>query len=304
MTMADHALTLTGPQIPGGSPPDAGTTETRGAQLRRFVRTQPLGAISLALIGLFVLVALLAPIIAPYDPVAQHRDHLTQGPSGQFLLGTDSLGRDVLSRAIYGTRTSLLIGVVTIVCGAVLGTLCGVVSGLLGRVVDFVIQRVMDAVLSVPPLVLLLFIAVFLGPSVRNVIIALVIVTVPGFNRVARAETLRVKQEVYVEAAYATGTGLRRIMRRHILPNMFAPMLTMASLLFAGVIIAESALSFLGIGTPPPTPSWGLMLADGLDYVEQAPWLVVAPGLILSIAVFAFNLLGDALRDFLDPKLD
>lgn len=161
----------------------------------------------------------------------------------------------------------------------------------------------MDAIQSVPPLVLLLFMAVVLTPSIQGTIIALVVVITPSFNRVVRAETLRIREEPYLEAARATGAGVLRIMRRHILPNMVAPLVTMSSLLFASVIIAESALSFLGIGTPPPTPSWGLMLSEGVRYVEIAPWMVIAPAIVLSAAVFAFNLLGDALRDFLDPRL-
>ncbi|PXY22976.1 ABC transporter permease [Prauserella muralis] len=273
------------------------------AGFTRFLRTEPLGAVSLVLIALVVLVAVFAPLVAPHDPLLQNRTRITEGPSAQFLLGTDDLGRDVLSRLIYGARSSMLIAVLTTAISLVLGTVFGVVSGYLGRTRDLLIQRVMDTIQSVPPLVLLLFMAVVLTPSIHGTIIALVIVITPSFNRVARAETLRIKEEPYIEAARATGAGALRIMTRHVLPNMMAPLLTMASLLFAGVIIAESALSFLGIGTPPPTPSWGLMLSEGVRYVEMAPWMVIAPGVVLSLAVFAFNLLGDALRDFLDPRL-
>ncbi|MEU6645559.1 ABC transporter permease [Saccharomonospora sp. NPDC046836] len=273
------------------------------AGLKRFVRSEPLGAVSLALITIIVLVAVFAPLVAPYDPLLQHRTRTTEGPSGDFLLGTDDLGRDVLSRLIYGARSSMIIGVLTTAISLVLGTIIGVVSGFLGKTKDLVIQRVMDAIQSVPPLVLLLFMAVVLTPSIEGTIIALVIVITPSFNRVARAETLRIREEPYIEAARATGASALRIMTRHVLPNMVAPLLTMSSLLFAGVIIAESALSFLGIGTPPPTPSWGLMLSEGVRYVEMAPWMVFAPGIVLSMAVFAFNLLGDSLRDFLDPRL-
>ncbi|EHR50719.1 ABC-type dipeptide/oligopeptide/nickel transport system, permease component [Saccharomonospora marina XMU15] len=273
------------------------------AGFKRFLRTEPLGAVSLVLITLIVLVAVLAPLVAPYDPLLQNRTRITEGPSSDFWLGTDDLGRDVLSRLIYGARSSMIIGVVTTAASLVLGTVFGVVSGFLGRRKDLVIQRVMDSIQSVPPLVLLLFMAVVLTPSIQGTIIALVIVITPSFNRVARAETLRIREEPYIEAARATGAGALRIMGRHVLPNMAAPLLTMSSLLFAGVIIAESALSFLGIGTPPPTPSWGLMLSEGVRYVEMAPWMVIAPGIVLSLAVFAFNLLGDALRDFLDPRL-
>lgn len=271
--------------------------------LWRFLRAEPLGAVSLGIITLVVLVAVFAPLVAPYDPLVQHREHITEGPSADFLLGTDDLGRDVLSRLVYGARASMIIGVVTTLTALVLGTILGVVSGFLGRAKDLVIQRFMDAIQSVPPLVLLLFMAVVLTPSMSSTIIALIVVITPSFNRVARAETLRVREEPYIEAARATGASALRIMRRHVLPNVVAPLLTMSSLMFAAVIIAESALSFLGIGTPPPTPSWGLMLSDGVRFVEMAPWMVLAPGIVLSLAVFAFNLLGDSLRDFLDPRL-
>lgn len=291
---------------PGGAPegtPSRWRVEAARGALAGFMRSQPMGTISLALITVFVLMAVLAPVFAPYDPLQQHRDHLLAAPSGQFLLGTDDLGRDVLSRVVYGARTSLLIGVVTIGVSLMVGTMLGVLSGFVGKSADIGVQRLMDAVVAIPPIVLLLFIATALGPALRNVIIALIVVIIPGFNRVARGEALRLREETYIEAARATGTGVLRIMRRHILPNMAAPMFTIATVAFAAVIIAESALSFLGLGTPPPTPSWGRMLSDGLGYVTRAPWLVVVPAAALSLAVFAFNLLGDALRDHLDPKM-
>lgn len=287
---------------PEGRPSRRPLAAARGA-LADFMRSQPMGTASLVLIAVFLLMAVLAPLFAPYDPLQQHRNQLLTSPSGQFLLGTDDLGRDVLSRVIYGARTSLLIGVVTIGVSLALGTVLGVVSGFIGKSADIGVQRLMDAIVAIPPIVLLLFIATALGPALRNIIIALILVIVPGFNRVARGETLRLREETYIEAARATGTGALRIMRRHILPNMAAPMLTVATVAFAAVIIAESALSFLGLGTPPPTPSWGRMLSDGLSYVTRAPWLVIVPAAALSVAVFAFNLLGDALRDYLDPKM-
>ncbi|WP_369139181.1 ABC transporter permease [Modestobacter versicolor] len=273
------------------------------AGLKRFVRTEKLGAVSLTLITIFVVLAVFAPLLAPYDPLLQHRRNITEAPSGTFWLGTDDLGRDVLSRLVYGARASMVVSVVTTVVSLVLGTAIGVVSGFLGKRWDLVIQRLMDAIQSVPPLILLLFLAVVLTPSMTSTIVALTIVITPSFNRVARGETLRIREETYIEAARSTGSSALRTMVRHVLPNMAAPMMTMASLLFAGVIIAESALSFLGIGTPPPTPSWGGMLSSGARYVELAPWLILAPGIVLSIAVFSFNLLGDALRDFFDPRL-
>jgi peptide/nickel transport system permease protein len=268
----------------------------------RFVKAHPIGGCCLVFIVLLVVVAALAPVIAPYDPLAQHRDARLQGPSGRFLLGTDNLGRDVLSRVLYGARTSLLISVVTIVVSFAVGTILGVLSGLIGKALDIGFQRIMDAIESVPGIVLLLFIAATLGPSVRNVIIALCIVTIPGYNRIARAQALSIRERTYVESARATGASTWRIMRRHVIPNMMAPMFTLATLAFGGVIVAESALSFLGVGTPPPTPSWGQMLNAGQVYVTTAPWLALAPAIAISLVVFAFNLLGDALRDHFDPK--
>ncbi len=273
------------------------------AWLRGFLKAQPLGAAGLALITLFVLTAVFAPLIAPHDPLEQFRRDMLAPPSGSFLLGTDDLGRDVLSRAIYGARTSLFIGFVTTLVSFALGTALGIVSGYFGRALDVLLQRVMDTVQAIPGIVLLLFIAVILGPSVRNTIIALTFVITPSFNRIARGEALRVREERYVEAARATGASTIRILARHVLPNVFAPVLTLGSLIFAGVIIAESALSFLGIGAPPPTPSWGASLSEAVRYVERAPWMIIVPAVILSLAVFSFNMLGDALRDHLDPRL-
>lgn len=271
--------------------------------LVRFVRTEPVGAVALVLVAVFVFAALLAPVVAPYDPVQQHRAHFQEAPSGQFLMGTDDLGRDILSRVLYGARTSLLVAVITIALGGVVGTVVGTLSGYFGgRWIDTALQRVMDTLMAIPGLVLLLFVAALLGASVRNTIIALSFLVIPSFNRVARGEMLRIREEPYIEAARASGCGPVRILVRHGLPNLLAALLVIASLIFAIIIIAESALSFLGIGTPPPTASWGRMLSEGSQFMTIAPWMVVFPGGAITVAVLAFNLLGDALRDFLDPK--
>ncbi|MEU4452652.1 ABC transporter permease [Nocardioides sp. NPDC023903] len=272
--------------------------------LVRFTREQPLGAIALFLITLFVVVAVLAPWIAPYDPLAQDRVNILTAPGvGGHLAGTDELGRDVLSRSLYGARTSLLIAVATLALGGAIGLVIGVVSGYFGGTwIDSVLQRIMDALMAIPSIVLLLFVAALLGPSVRNTVIALSLLVIPSINRVARGEMLRIREEPYVEAARSVGCGTPRILLRYGLPNLMAPLFVMGSLLFAVILIAESALSFLGIGTPPPTPSWGRMLSEGRSQLEIAPWMTVVPGLILSVSVLAFNLLGDAMRDFLDPK--
>jgi ABC-type dipeptide/oligopeptide/nickel transport system permease subunit len=269
----------------------------------RLLRTQPLGAIAAVVIVAFVLAAALAPWIAPFDPTDQHRDAFLQLPSAPYLMGTDDLGRDIFSRVLYGARTSLLVAVCTLVAGGVIGLAIGIVSGYFaGGWVDTLLQRVMDTLMAVPGIVLLLFIAALLGPSIRNTVIALSLLVIPSFNRVSRGEMLRIREELYVESARASGCSTWRILRRHGLPNLAAPILVIASLTFAIIIIAESALSFLGIGTPPPTPSWGAMLSDGTRYMEIAPWMVVFPGFALTLGVLAFNLLGDAMRDFFDPK--
>jgi peptide/nickel transport system permease protein len=288
-------------EIVAGRVPVARRTGRRG--LGHLVRTQPLGAVAMVLIALFVLAAMLAPVLAPFDPVAQQREFFQQPPSAQFLMGTDDLGRDIFSRVLYGARTSLLVSVATLAAGGTLGIAIGVASGYFGgSPLDTALQRVMDTLMAIPGIVLLLFIAALLGPSVRNTVIALSLLVIPSFNRVARGEMLRIREELYIESARASGCSTWRILRRHGLPNLLAPLLVVTSLLFAIVIIAESALSFLGIGTPPPTPSWGAMLSEGSRYMEIAPWMVVFPGGILTVAVLAFNLLGDALRDFFDPK--
>lgn len=285
------------------TPPDTAVRAPRVRAFWRFVRTQPLAALALLIIVAFVVLSALAPVIAPFGPTEQNRTAIQQPPGGQFLMGTDDLGRDIFSRVLYGARTSLLVSVVTVLIAGTIGVAIGVVSGYFGgRWVDSLFQRVMDTLIAIPGLVLLLFIAALLGPSIRNTIIALTLLIIPSFNRVARGEMLRVREEPYVEAARANGCGVGRILIRHGLPNLFAPLIVVTSLLFAAVLIAESALSYLGIGTPPPTPSWGRMLSEGTRFLEISPWMVVFPGGALTLAVLAFNLLGDGLRDFLDPR--
>jgi peptide/nickel transport system permease protein len=293
---AGRAPAVTSPHSP--APPVA----IQG-RLGRLLRTQPLGAVAAMVIVLLVVAAAFAPLLAPFDPTAQQRENFLQVPGGPFLMGTDDLGRDIFSRVLYGARTSLLVAVATLAVGGVLGIAIGVVSGYFaGGWVDTLLQRVMDTLMAIPGIVLLLFVAALLGPSIRNTVIALSLLVVPSFNRVSRGEMLRIREELYVESARASGCSTWRILRRHGLPNLLAPTLVVTSLMFAIVIIAESALSFLGIGTPPPTPSWGAMLSDGSRYMEIAPWMVVFPGGALTVAVLAFNLLGDAMRDLFDPK--
>lgn len=277
--------------------------ESRMDEIRRFIRTQPLGVLSLVIIGAFLIIAILAPWIAPFDPVAQDRTSFLVGPNGSHWFGTDELGRDILSRIIHGSRISLYVGAATTVGSFVIGSIVGLLAGYLGGKVDAVAQSVIDALLTVPPLVLALFIAALLGPSVRNVVIALTILQIPRMARIARGEMQRIKSLDFVESATALGSGPMRIMLLHGFPNMLPSLIVVASLGFGGAIIAEASLSFLGVGTPPPNPSWGLMLSNGSSYFQIAPWLVIFPGVAISLIVLAFNLFGDTLRDFLDPKL-
>lgn len=270
---------------------------------KRFIVTQPIGTLSIVFILMVVLIALFAPLIAPYDPVSQNRDAILSSPNANHIMGTDDLGRDVLSRIIHGSRVSLLVGFATVIFSMMFGILFGVVSGYFGGVIDMAIQRIMDAVMSIPSLILALFIAALLGPSIQNVIIALIIIETPRFARIVRGEMLRIRETNYVEASRSIGSSVFRIIWKHAIPNMGAPIIVLVSLVFGQSIIAEASLSFLGIGTPPPNPSWGLMLSDASRFMETAPWLVLFPGLVLALCVLAFNLLGDALRDFLDPKL-
>lgn len=270
---------------------------------KRFIFTQKIGFVSLLIILIVFAVAIFAPLLAPFDPINQDRSAFLAAPNLQHVMGTDDLGRDVFSRLIFGSQISLLVGVATVVISIVLGTLIGMISGYFGGVIDLIIQRMMDAIMSIPALILALFIAALLGPAIQNVIIALVIIEIPRFARIVRGEMMRIRESNYVEASRSVGASSFRIIMRHGLPNMMAPIIVMASLAFGQTIIAEASLSFLGIGTPPPNPSWGLMLSDASRYMESAPWLVLFPGLALCVLVLAFNLFGDALRDFLDPKM-
>jgi peptide/nickel transport system permease protein len=283
--------------------PEEVHVERRFGEFRRFLKTQPLGVASIVVILLFLLIAVFAPWIAPYDPVAQDRQNFLIGPSSTHWFGTDTLGRDVMSRIIYGSRISLYVGAVTTLLSFVLGGALGTAAGYLGGKIDAAVQAVIDALLCIPPLVLALFIVALLGQSVRNVVIALAILSIPRMARIARGEMQRIKSLDYVESTTALGGGALRIMAMHGIPNMLPSLIVVASLGFGNAIVAEAALSFLGLGVPPPNPSWGLMLSDGASYFEIAPWLVIFPGVAISLVVLAFNLFGDTLRDFLDPKL-
>ena len=256
----------------------------------------------LAVVVFFVLLALLAPWIAPYDPLATSWSAVRQAPGAAYLFGADELGRDVLSRIVWGTRASLLAGVVSVSISVACGVPIGMLAGYLGGWADALISRVTDAMLACPFLILAIALAAFLGPSLTNAMIAIGISATPVFIRLTRAQVLAAKSEDYVEAARALGNPHLRIALRHILPNVLAPLIVQATLAIAAAVIAEASLSFLGLGQQPPAPSWGSMLNTARNYVDQAPWMAIWPGLSIFLLVLSFNLLGDGLRDALDPR--
>src|SRR5215468_8238067 len=269
--------------------------------LRRLVRRR--GAmVGLAVVMAFILIALLAPYLSPYDPLATSWSAIRKPPGAAYLFGTDDLGRDVFSRVIWGARASLLAGLVSVCISLVLGVPIGLAAGYLGGWVDALISRVTDAMLACPFLILAIALAAFLGPSLTNAMIAIGISATPIFIRLTRAQVLAVKVEDYVEAARAVGNSHVRIAWRHVLPNVVAPLIVQATLAIAAAIIAEASLSFLGLGQQPPAPSWGSMLNTAKDYLDQAPWMAIWPGVSIFLAVLSFNLLGDGLRDALDPR--
>ncbi len=270
--------------------------------LRRFPRRQPLGAIGGILVALMVFFAIFAPLLAPFDPKAARFDTYLP-PGGDFLFGTDHLGRDVLSRVIWGARLSLYVGLTSVGVGITLGSLWGVVTGFFGGPWDAASQRVVDTLMAFPPIILALGLMAVLGQSVENVILTLTVLLTPTAARTIRSTTLGVKEMMYVEAGRATGSPSRRVIARHIIPNVMATYLVLFSVNIAYAIVVEAALSFLGLGAPPDEPSWGGMLTGATEYLERAPWIAIFPGVALSLSVFGLNLFGDAVRDLLDPKL-
>lgn len=270
---------------------------------RRFARNR-LAVLGAVVVAALALVAAFAPALAPYDPLHQDYDVVLQPPSPAHPLGTDDLGRDVLSRTIYGARVSMTAGVIAVGVGLAIGLPVGLVSGFFGGFWDeVVLMRVTDAMLAFPSLILALAIAAMLGPSFANAMLAIGISFAPGFIRLVRGQVIAEREKEYVEAARAAGAGALRQMLLHILPNILGPVLVQASLSVAAAIIAEASLSYLGLGTQPPTPSWGTALRTAQGYLSVAPWMAVWPGVAIFAAVLAFNLLGDGLRDLLDPRL-
>ena len=269
--------------------------------LRRLLarRTAVFGLLGVVLMGL---AALLAPWIAPFDPLATSFAAVRRAPDGVHWFGTDEVGRDLLSRVIWGGRASLAAGVISVTIAVGVGVPLGMLAGYVGGVVDAVASRITDAMLAIPFLILAIALAAFLGPSLGNAMIAIGITATPIFVRLARGQVLAVRAEDYVEAARAVGNPPARILLRHILPNILPPVIVQATLAIAAAIIAEASLLFLGLGQQPPAPSWGSMLNTAQRFLTQAPWMAIFPGLAIFVTVLAFNLLGDGLRDALDPK--
>ena len=261
------------------------------------------GVIGLGVVLLLVLAAVFAPVLAPHDPLVQARDAILQPPGGAFPLGTDDVGRDVLARVLYGARLSLAVGGVVVGLTLSLGTLLGLLAGFSDGIGDAVVMRVMDVLLALPTLLLAVAIVAVLGPGLQHAMLAVAVVQLPGFVRLTRAAVRAERRRDYVAAARMVGAGRLRLMVRTVLPNCMAPLIVQASLAFSTAILDTAALGFLGLGAQPPTPEWGTMLADALQFVQSAWWVVTFPGLAILLTVLGFNLVGDGLRDALDPRL-
>jgi peptide/nickel transport system permease protein len=269
-----------------------------------FCRRRPLGAIGALIILLMVLLASSANWLAPYDPLETDYGAMLAAPNARHWLGTDAFGRDVLSRIIYGSRTALMVGLGASLLGASIGSLIGVASAYFGGRVDLVVQRIMDVFFAFPVIILALAVVAVLGTGAGNVILAIAAPMIPRCARVVRASALAVREMPYVDAARASGFGHRRIILRHMLPNVMAPILIMTTAFLGEAILLEASLSFLGLGVQEPVAAWGLMLRGAaVQFAESAPWMAIFPGLAISLGVFGFNLFGDSLRDALDPRL-
>ncbi len=272
--------------------------------LFKLIQRQPLGAFGAGIVIVMLFTAAFADFITVYDPELNKFEDMLLPPGNQYFLGTDQFGRDILTRLIYGSRTALMVGFSAATMGAVIGLVLGVASAYFGGRFDLLLQRVMDVFMAFPLIIMALAIVSTLGPGTENVIIAITIPFIPQCARVVRSSALAIREIPYVDAARALGFTHSRIILRHMVPNVMAPFLIMASTFVGHAILLEASLSYLGLGVQEPTPAWGLMLQGGAEeYAESAPWMAVWPGIAISLAVFGFNLFGDALRDILDPKL-
>ena len=277
--------------------------QTTLQKVRAFIRTKPLGAFSAAIIILTILTAVFSGVISPYDPLDLEHEPFAS-PQAGALLGADELGRDVLSRIIYGARVSMYVGLMSVIIGITIGTVIGILSAYVGGVLDLAIQRIVDALMAFPAIIMALGLTAALGPSINNIVAALVVILAPGAIRVIRSQVLSIKELDYTLAAQAIGARPWRIMLRHIMPNVIASYIVLSTITLGLAIIIEASLTFLGVGVSPDIPTWGGMLTEGAQkYIRTAWWLAVFPGVAISVVVFAVNFLGDALRDTLDPRL-
>lgn len=277
-------------------------------QITTFARKQPLGFTGLLVVILFVILAVFAPWLSPFDPEASSYEHMLAPPgttseTGTFYLGTDDFGRDVLTRIIYGARTALFVGFTCALIGATVGLVLGVGSAFFGGKIDLIFQRVMDVFMAFPLIIMALSIVAIFGSSIQNVIIAITIPFIPRCARVVRSSALAIREIPYIDAARANGFSNSRIILRHMVPNVMAPFLIMLTAFVGQAILLEASLSFLGLGVQEPVPAWGLMLKNAQEYIRSEPWIAIWPGIAITLGVFGFNLFGDALRDALDPRL-
>lgn len=269
----------------------------------RSFKKNKIALIGMGIVVFFILLAVFAPLLAPYGINDQNLSLRLQAPSKDHLFGTDDFGRDILSRVIYGARISLWVGFFSVLGSVIVGSLLGIIAGYYGRWVDGIISRVFDIMLAFPSILLAIGIVAVLGPSLQNALIAIAVINIPNFGRLIRSRVLSIKQEEYIMAARAIGMSDARILFHHILPNSMAPIIVQGTLAIATAIIEAAALGFLGLGAQPPNPEWGTMLASSKDFLTQAPWTMIFPGLAIMLTVLGFNLMGDGLRDALDPRM-
>lgn len=269
---------------------------------RRLLQSK-VGRAGLIIIILLLIVAAIAPVLAPYDPFETNILFRYKAPSSEHLLGTDGMGRDILSRIIYGSRISLQVGLISVALALILGVSFGLIAGYYGGKLDMLIMRFMDIMLAFPSILLAIAIVAILGPQLKNAMLAIGIINVPRFARIVRSSVLSIKESEYISAARALGAGDLRIIFKHLLPNAMAPLIVQTTLSIATAILEAAALSFLGLGAQPPSPEWGAMLSDARSSLQKAPWVATFPGLAIIFGVLGFNLLGDGLRDALDPKM-
>ena len=290
--------------VPRVAEPVVGPRRATRQGIASELRRKPLGILSLAIVLLIALASLLAPLLSPYGPETMYAAAVMHPPSPAFWLGTDDFGRDILSRIMYGGRISLIVGICSVLIGVSIGSAIGLITGYKGGRLDMVVQRLVDALMAFPTLMLALALVAMLGISIRNIILAIAIVLIPTSARIVRSVVLSVKHEQYIEAARVSGCTDPRILARHVVPNIFSAILVLTTANLGSAIVTEAALSFVGLGTPPPTPSWGQMMTGAArTYIVTAPWMAFFPGLTLSLLVLGINLLGDTLRDVLDPRL-